>query len=416
MKTLILLILLFLLFQFPSLLYAQWITQGSGTTENLYDIEFINPATGWALGDAGKIIKTTNSGLNWTTITNPSMTAGGVLVSVFPVNENTTYVVGGHNLLLKTTNGGQNWIELRNGPFGSGNGFSGVYFLNENTGWLCGAQRVLRTTNGCASFDSISVPLSSLTEIHFKDISTGILMSEGYVYKTTNSGFNWFNTNVPHGGNIPFFRKLGVSQNQFVCIGGNDAIIYWSTNYADTWQVRDTVASGIIGVHLIDGNTGFVGGSGNRLYKTTDGGYNWLRENTGAGLVFISSIKFVNTLTGWFIGGIGTIKHTTTGGQTLVGISHQGTEIATQHSLLQNYPNPFNPKTIISYQLVEPEHVMLQIFDATGKLISTVVDSKQQAGRYEIVFDGTGLASGAYFYTLIIEGEVFETKKMLLMQ
>lgn len=47
---------------------AQWVVQPSGITSNLYDVEFINRYTGWALGDGGKILKATSGGVTYDSI------------------------------------------------------------------------------------------------------------------------------------------------------------------------------------------------------------------------------------------------------------------------------------------------------------------------------------------------------------
>src|SRR3990172_4655700 len=72
--------------------YSQWILQNSGTTNHLYDVYFINTQTGWACGNNGTIVKTTNGGNNWfgqtSGITFP-------LRSIHFVNANIGYCVGG---------------------------------------------------------------------------------------------------------------------------------------------------------------------------------------------------------------------------------------------------------------------------------------------------------------------------------
>lgn len=45
--------------------YCQWIPQYTGTSAILRDIEFLNINTGWAVGDGGTCLKTTNGGTNW---------------------------------------------------------------------------------------------------------------------------------------------------------------------------------------------------------------------------------------------------------------------------------------------------------------------------------------------------------------
>lgn len=84
-------------------------------------------------------------------------------------------------------------------------------------------------------------------------------------------------------------------------------------------------------------------------------------------------------------------------------------------SLNQNYPNPFNPITTIEYSLPEKSSVQLKVFDILGKEITTLVNGEITPGKYEVIFQGTELTSGVYFYTLRI-GDFIETKKMLLLK
>jgi hypothetical protein len=84
-------------------------------------------------------------------------------------------------------------------------------------------------------------------------------------------------------------------------------------------------------------------------------------------------------------------------------------------SLSQNYPNPFNPSTVIRYSLIESGFTDLKIFNSSGKEVSTLVHQKQNAGSYEVTFDGRGLSSGIYFYTLKANG-ISETKRMTLLK
>jgi arabinogalactan endo-1,4-beta-galactosidase len=69
-------------------------------------------------------------------------------------------------------------------------------------------------------------------------------------------------------------------------------------------------------------------------------------------------------------------------------------------SLEQNYPNPFNPSTNITYRISSSSEVKLAVFDMLGRPVCTLVNKQQPAGTYTASFDGTGLPSGTYFYTL----------------
>ncbi len=59
--------------------------------------------------------------------------------------------------------------------------------------------------------------------------------------------------------------------------------------------------------------------------------------------------------------------------------------------------------------------VMLKVYDVLGNEVATLVSEEKPAGEYEIEFDGKGLPSGIYFYTLRA-GAFSETKKMVLLK
>ncbi len=75
----------------------------------------------------------------------------------------------------------------------------------------------------------------------------------------------------------------------------------------------------------------------------------------------------------------------------------------TDFALYQNYPNPFNPETTIRYDVGKAGHVQLQVFDITGRLVSTLESGYAAAGSYSVVFDGSELPSGIYLVVLDAE-------------
>lgn len=79
----------------------------------------------------------------------------------------------------------------------------------------------------------------------------------------------------------------------------------------------------------------------------------------------------------------------------------------------QNYPNPFNPSTNIKYSIPADGNVTLKMYDILGEEVSTLVNEYQQAGTFDVVFDGSNLSSGVYYYQLT-SGELTSTKKMML--
>lgn len=84
-----------------------------------------------------------------------------------------------------------------------------------------------------------------------------------------------------------------------------------------------------------------------------------------------------------------------------------------EYFLSQNYPNPFNPVTTLEFGISKSGYTSLKIFNILGKEVSTLVNENLNAGNYKFSFDGSGLASGIYFYKLQNEN-YSETKKMFL--
>jgi hypothetical protein len=85
------------------------------------------------------------------------------------------------------------------------------------------------------------------------------------------------------------------------------------------------------------------------------------------------------------------------------------------YSLMQNYPNPFNPVTSIDFNIASPGQVKLTIYDILGRETAILVNNLLKEGTYHIVFDGSKLASGVYFYKLEAAGFT-DIKKMMLIK
>ncbi|MCK4579061.1 MAG: T9SS type A sorting domain-containing protein, partial [Candidatus Marinimicrobia bacterium] len=85
------------------------------------------------------------------------------------------------------------------------------------------------------------------------------------------------------------------------------------------------------------------------------------------------------------------------------------------YALAQNYPNPFNPVTRINYEMPVAGDVRIEVYNLLGRNVATLIKGSVVAGRHEVEFDGSQLASGVYFYRMKTNGTTI-TQKMLLLK
>ena len=390
---------------------------------HISDITFTDNLTGYAVTGVGQvgytnyILKTTNGGDNWI-----------IILSLFRefsrisfINSNTGFVCGGLNqstpLIMKTTNGGVNWFDL-NQP--TGNAFiNDISFVTENLIWIASWGDIIKSTDGGNSWQ-FQYHSYLLNRVYMFNQNLGFGGSNLYLFRTTNSGNNWSSSNGIFFTDIFFVDSLSgweANDDMYKTINGGNSWTYLNLPFGSGSNlIRFSVITRNIiwgtGGQLYFGNNAFRG----IVYATNDGGSTWAYQmpDTSFEIDRYYFIKFVNTNTGWAYGLTKGI-HTTNGGGIFTGIHQKGNEVPKNYSLSQNYPNPFNPSTIINYQLPKSGEVELIIYDALGRKMKTLVNEKQNAGSYQVEFDGSNFPSGVYFYKLQ-SGDYIQTKKMALIK
>jgi len=90
--------------------------------------------------------------------------------------------------------------------------------------------------------------------------------------------------------------------------------------------------------------------------------------------------------------------------------------------LYQNYPNPFNPSTNIRFSIPERSQVRVEIYNAIGQHIETLIDDELSAGFHEVIWnaDMSRVSSGTYIYriealSLVSTGNDFVTVKSMVL-
>lgn len=374
-------------------------------------IQFINTLTGYACGGNGVLVKTINGGDSWVPI---NAGTSAFMTAIFFLNENTGWVGTNLPLIVKTTDGGASWS---NQVFPNGDWVASIIFFNDQTGYAGGpfisggGADFCKTTNGGATWNVVSTSNSfAWGETKFANQLTGYIEAPNYFAKTTDGGVSW--TRLLFEGSNQDFHFIN-EQTGWVA---SENVMKKTVNGGNSWTYSPLPINFPYSVKFLNQNIGWcVGSTGASgvISRTINGGINWTVQKVESNNVYYD-ISFVNSEKGWASGN-GIISSTSNG--NLVSVSQTSSNLPEQFSLQQNYPNPFNPSTAIRYEIKNSGFVSLKVYDMLGNETASLVNEKQNAGRYAVDFNSTeyNLPSGMYFYTLSA-GEFKETRKMVLIK
>ena len=429
MKKLFLIILLLSIYD-PVYSQNQWLKMNSPTTKNLRACWFTDSLKGWIGGDSGLIIHTTDKGNSWTT---QATGVSGYIQTFFFFDELNGYALSWEldntppnyygTRIIRTTNGGSLWTSYL---YPDSNLFlNSIYFTDHNNGYLVGTNGTLLYTSNAGSnwtrgiIDSGLVLGFPVEEVKFVDSQNGYAVGgafdiAGVVWKTTNAGRSWRTQIV---GPEPMNDLHIFDFDNILCAGGDfeyGSSTLKTSTAGSVWNYHELGVFGIansIGARTkseIWISLGII----DSFLVSTNGGGNW-RLTATPNNYGIYNIFFLDSLNGWAIGNNGAILKFNS---DLIGIDDTELSIPSDFMLEQNYPNPFNPVTNIRFGIPTSGYVSLNVYDLSGKLAATLVNEKKSSGSYEIKFDASGFSSGVYFYSLEVDGNIVDTRKMILLR
>jgi photosystem II stability/assembly factor-like uncharacterized protein len=243
-------------------------------------IHFVNtdtglPAkqTGWACGDLGTIIKTTDEGINWTTEqTNTTIP----LLKVSSYSGQIIISTGYDGLILRSGDGGETFEQV---PGGVGNGIDlwGLQMLNDTLGWVCGMnQTLLRTTDSGFNWQLIDAGLNQhYWSLDFLNEQLGMVACDGgKILKTTDGGNAW--TQLQAGDNRALYT-IDIIDPLHIAAAGEGGKMVYSEDGGLTWTEHNNLGfyPEINSISFVDADTGYVVGGDFGLRKTTNRGNSW---------------------------------------------------------------------------------------------------------------------------------------------
>ena len=269
---------------------AQWTTQTTGTSQNLWGVQFVDDHSGWAVGSGGTIVHTADGGTTW------SEQPSGVHVPLYAVcfvDALNGWVVGGGNTILHTTDGGASWKQQHGGE-PADDYLSGVSFTDLQHGWAVGDySTILHTANGGTSWTSQTATGTwDLSDVTFLDTSTGWAVGSGVdpaspggvgaILYTTDGGTSW--NQQDSGTEQPIAAIDMLNQSLGWVVGDGGTVLRYN---GSTWAWH-TLASheSFADVAFYDSLTGWAvgaaksGQSGGVIIYSTDGGNSWYDQST----------------------------------------------------------------------------------------------------------------------------------------
>jgi photosystem II stability/assembly factor-like uncharacterized protein len=420
----------FILNTFASSIYstystdAYWVRVPSPTTKWLYRCVFPDSQNGWVVGDSGVIIHTSNGGTSWVL---QNSTLNYFIEDVFFLNIHTGWAIANDffytgTTILKTTNSGENWTANRY-PDTSKVIYT-VYYLDSLNGYLGGySGLLLKTSDGGNSWaqqfiDSNIISYFPIEKFAFYNYRLGfacggIIDISGVIWTSTNYGARW---KAFSAAPEPLYYIMWKDSITAYSCGGDyeyGGSFLRTYNGGDTW---DYLPMNIFGIaqklaFRTKKEIWVPMGFSQRWAVSRDTGNSWV-ELLAPDTSSVYDTEFLDSLSGWTFGANGAIYRFNS---DLIGINPQGQNLPYTNKLEQNYPNPFNPSTKIKFTLAKHTRVRITLYDALGRRVKVLLDDIREPGEYTLHFNGSGLSSGIYFYKLDA-GSFTETHKMVLLK
>jgi photosystem II stability/assembly factor-like uncharacterized protein len=240
---------------------------------------FVNKDTGWACGQSGAIIKTTNGGDDWTISETP---VNNLLLKTHSYNGQMVLVTGYDGIILRSSDGGENFEQVSSGV-GNGVDLWGVQMLNDTLGWVCGLnQTLLKTTDAGLNWQQVTAGLNQhYWSLNFLNEQYGMIAcGSGIVLMTTNGGNSW--TQIQAGDTRSLYT-IDVIDNLHIAAAGASGKNVYSSDAGATWISNQDLPAftSTNWIEFIDADTGYTVQDVYDIRKTTNRGQTWFNPGGG---------------------------------------------------------------------------------------------------------------------------------------
>jgi photosystem II stability/assembly factor-like uncharacterized protein len=293
-----------------------WRPLASGTKVDLRHVQFLDDDHGWTVGEDGTIVATDDSGSTWGVQTAPT---GEDLHQVHFVDASHGWAVGDGGTILVTQNGGLQWTSQASGTTVN---LYGVDFVDGTHGWAVGAQgTVIATTDGGSIWNDQPTCDEShdLYDVDFVDRNDGWIAGWGSaLWTTSDGGTNWGEWILSGWTRNLYALELADADHGWAVGEGGFVARY---EYPSWTEQTSSTDADLFDLEFVDAQWGWAVGDAGTVLSTTDEGATWERR-IGSTTGEVNGLYFVDenrgwAAVGWSVSGFpGELLHTSDGGAT----------------------------------------------------------------------------------------------------
>jgi photosystem II stability/assembly factor-like uncharacterized protein len=298
-----------------------WFVQASNANgADLFGVNFRpDGRRGWAVGEAGTIVRTVNAGATWVRQTSNT---GFALNAVWFTSDVDGWAVGAGGTVLMTDDAGTTWTRLSNTVVNTAENLKDVCFATPDTGWVVGTNGViLRTFDHGDSWQKLNPTASTLESVSFAGTRDGWAVGSSpssVILGTHDRGLSWFV--VQPNVTVQALRAVSRRSESVAFAVGQQGAAPRTVLTPDStaWELRVAGAQfQLEGVYYPTDMIGYAVGANSgqgAALRTDDGGVTW-ETQTPRSSFQLNDVFFVDALRGWAVGDAGTIVHTARGGK-----------------------------------------------------------------------------------------------------
>ncbi len=292
----------------PSGIEGGWGEATVISPNQLTKVQFVDDATGWAVGANGTILKSVDGGATWAAQALPAgFPATETVYGCYFVDANHGWAIGGSATLARimyTADGGATWVMQTSATQARP---TAVFFVDRYNGWICGENgSIQHTVDGGAHWAlQTSSIAENLVDIRFVDGNIGWAGGEyRKILHTIDGGKTWTAQSsglaTPSAENRMFGYMDFIDANTGWMVGAEGVILH-TTNGGVTWQrqVSNTTAK-LTSVDFVDRNYGWIVGANGLVLATVNGGASWQLQASGTTVDLASHVLSGQT-SGWAV-------------------------------------------------------------------------------------------------------------------